>query len=124
YYATGYREHYGDVGYPTASGGHAKPGDAQFELSMDAWHRRQAENACLLGETKSGDRVLEIGCRHGRTLSFMRDSLGIEAYGIEPGIAEAEKARAAGISCFVGNIEDYDPGELRFDQIQSFHVLE
>ncbi len=124
YYATGYREHYGDIGYPLASGGFARPGDPHFDTAMDAWHRAQGENARMLAETKAGDLVLEIGCRHGRTLSLMRGALGIEAYGIEPGLEEAEKARQAGISCFVGTIEDYDPGELRFDQIQSFHVLE
>jgi SAM-dependent methyltransferase len=124
YYATGYREHYGDVAYPTPNGGSARPGDANFTAAMDAWHHNQAANARRLGETKAGDRVLEIGCRHGRTLALMRDGIGIEAYGIEPGLDEAEKARQAGISCFVGTIEDYDPGELRFDQIQSFHVLE
>jgi SAM-dependent methyltransferase len=124
YYAAGYREHYGDVAYPTVNGGIARPGDPNFASAMDAWHRGQARNARQLGETKPGDQVLEIGCRHGRTLALMKDELGIEAYGIEPGLAEAEKAQKAGISCFVGTIEDYDPGELRFDQIQSFHVLE
>ena len=124
YYADGDHEHYGDVKYPVAGGGFAKPGDAQFESAMDAWHQNQAANARALGETKAGDCVLEVGCRHGRTLSMMRDQLGIEAFGIEPGVEEAEKARKAGISCFAGTIEDYDPGETRFDQIQSFHVLE
>ncbi len=124
YYATGYREHYGDVRYPIPGGGFAKPGDPQFETAMDAWHQTQAANARALGETKAGDAVLEVGCRHGRTLSIMRDQLGIEAFGIEPGLDEAEKARNAGIPCFVGTIEDYDPGDTRFDQIQSFHVLE
>lgn len=124
YYATGYREHYGDIAYPTAGGGYAKPGDVAFGTAMDSWHRVQAGNARVLGETQPGDKVLEIGCRHGRTLALLRDEIGIEAYGIEPGLAEAEKATAAGISCFAGTIEDYDPGELRFDQIQIFHVLE
>jgi SAM-dependent methyltransferase len=124
YYAMGYREHYGAVGYPLAGGGHVKPGDERFDAAKDNWHRVQGENARMLGETKSGDRVLEIGCRHGRTLALMRDTLGIEPYGIEPGLEEAEKANQAGIACFAGTIEDYDPGELRFDQIQSFHVLE
>jgi SAM-dependent methyltransferase len=124
YYANGYREQYGDVAYPTKDGGHARPGDATFDSAMAAWHHTQALNARVLGESKAGDRVLEIGCRHGRTLAFMRDEYGIEAHGIEPGLAEAEKANQAGISCFAGTIEDYDPSELRFDQIQSFHVLE
>ena len=124
YYANGYREHYGDIGYPKPGGGYAKLDDPDFEATKDIWHRTQAGNAKKLGETKAGDRVLEIGCRHGRTLAIMRDELGIEPYGIEPGLGEAEKAKQAGIDCFVGTIEDYDPGELRFDQIQSFHVLE
>jgi 2-polyprenyl-3-methyl-5-hydroxy-6-metoxy-1,4-benzoquinol methylase len=124
YYATSYREHYGDIGYPTAGGGYAKPGDLAFDAAMDSWHRVQAGNARMLGETQPGDKVLEIGCRHGRTLALMRAELGIDAYGIEPGIAEAEKATAAGIHCFTGTIEDFDPGDLRFDQIQIFHVLE
>jgi SAM-dependent methyltransferase len=124
YYAMGYREHYGDVGYPVAGGGSAKPGDRNYGEALDTWHRVQASNACTLGETAPGDQVLEIGCRHGRTLGLMREALGIEAFGIEPGRDEAAKAIDAGIPCFVGTIEDYDPGELRFDQIQSFHVLE
>ena len=124
YYAVGYREHYGELGYPVASGGFAKPSDARYDAALEAWHRAQATNACALGETKPDDQVLEIGCRHGRTLALMTEAVGIQAFGIEPGLDEAAKAEKAGISCFVGTIEDFDPGELRFDQIQSFHVLE
>jgi len=124
YYATSYREHYSDIAYGAPGGGYSVPGDAQFEAAKDSWHQSQANNARALGETKVGDRVLEIGCRHGRTLALMRDAIGIEPYGIEPGLSEAQKAQEAGISCFAGTIEAYDPGELRFDQIQSFHVLE
>jgi len=124
YYASEYRDHYSDIGYGAPGGGYAVPGDPQFEAAKDAWHQSQADNARALGETKAGDRVLEIGCRHGRTLALMRDALGIEPFGIEPGLGEAQKAQEAGISCFAGTIEAYDPGELRFDQIQSFHVLE
>ncbi|HEX2670094.1 MAG TPA: class I SAM-dependent methyltransferase [Polyangiaceae bacterium] len=124
YYANQYRDHYSDIAYGAPSGGFAVPGDAQFEAAKDSWHVSQASKAQALGETKPGDRVLEIGCRHGRTLALMREAVGIEAFGIEPGLAEAQKAQEAGISCFAGTIEAYDPGDLRFDQIQSFHVLE
>ncbi|HEY3252353.1 MAG TPA: class I SAM-dependent methyltransferase [Polyangiaceae bacterium] len=124
YYATDYREHYSDIAYGTAGGGYALPGDLQFELVKDSWHQSQANNARALGETKAGDRVLEIGCRHGRTLALMRDAIGIEPFGIEPGLSEAAQAQEAGVSCFAGTIEAYEPGDLRFDQIQSFHVLE
>ena len=124
YYATQYRDHYSDIAYGAPGGGLAVPGDAQFEAAKDSWHVSQAGNARALGETKPGDRVLEIGCRHGRTLALMREAVGIEPFGIEPGLSEAQKAQEAGISCFAGTIEAYDPGDVRFDQIQSFHVLE
>jgi SAM-dependent methyltransferase len=124
YYATAYREHYSDIAYLAPDGGHVPPSDPRFEAAKETWHQWQANNSRTLGESKAGDRVLEIGCRHGRTLSLMREALGIEPYGIEPGVSEAQKAQEAGISCFAGTIEAYDPGPLRFDQIQSFHVLE
>jgi SAM-dependent methyltransferase len=124
YYASAYREHYQDIAYGAPDGGYAAPGDQQFETAKDAWHQAQANHARALGETKRGDRVLEVGCRHGRTLALMRDAIGIEPFGIEPGLNEAQNARDAGIPCFAGAIEAYDPGEARFDQIQSFHVLE
>lgn len=124
YYANQYRDHYSDIAYGAPGGGFAVPGDPQFETAKDSWHQSQAHNARALGETKSGDRVLEIGCRHGRTLALMREAIGVEPFGIEPGLGEAQQAREAGIPCFSGTIEAYDPGDTRFDQIQSFHVLE
>jgi SAM-dependent methyltransferase len=124
YYATAYREHYSDIAYGAPDGGYAVPGDAQFEAAKDTWHQAQADNSRALGETKPGDRVLELGCRHGRTLALMRDAIGIVPYGIEPGLSEAQQAQKAGIHCFAGTIEAFEPGALRFDQIQSFHVLE
>jgi SAM-dependent methyltransferase len=124
YYSGAYRLHYGQVRYPIAGGGSAAPGEPGYQAALESWHVQQASNALELGKTRPGARVLEIGCRHGRTLVIMRERLGITAYGIEPGPAEAEQARAAGVSCFTGALESYDPGDVRFDQIQSFHVLE
>ncbi len=120
YYASDYREHYNDVAYGAPGGGYAVPGDAQFEAAKDSWHQSQASNARALGETKPGDRVLEIGCRHGRTLALMRDAIGIEPYGIEPGLSEAQKAQEAGISCFAGTIEAYDPGNCASTKSRAF----
>ena len=124
YYATDYREHDRETGYFEPGGGCVRSGDAQFDATLETWHRAQAKAAQSLGETQPGDHVLEVGCRHGRTLAILRDALSIEAFGIEPSLEEAQKARASGISCFSGSIEEYDPAERRFDQIQSFHVFE
>lgn len=124
YYAGSYRKHYGDVRYPLSNGGAAGPGEAGYEEGLLAWHTNQANNSVALGKTAKGARVLEVGCRHGKTLTIMRDRFGVEPYGIEPGPEEAEQARAAGVDCQTGTIEEYSPGEIRFDQIQLFHVLE
>jgi SAM-dependent methyltransferase len=124
YYRSTYRKHYGSVGYIGPDGRRAAPGDEGYEAALQHWHEPQADNALALGETPSGARVLEIGCRHGRTLELMRERRRIEPFGVEPGEAEAEQARAAGITCFTGSLEEFEPGEQRFDQIQWFHVLE
>ena len=73
---------------------------------------------------REGAKVLEIGCRHGKTLELMRERRPLQAFGIEPGEDEAEQARHAGIDCFAGSLADYEPGERRFDLVQWFHVLE
>lgn len=124
YYRSTYRQHYGAVGYIGADGKRAAPGDAGYEAALEHWHRPQADNALLLGETETGASVLEIGCRHGRTLALMRERRGILPFGVEPGESEAEEARRAGVACFTGALEDYDPGSRTFDQVQWFHVLE
>ena len=70
-----------------------KPG---YEGALEAWHHTQAMNALQLGQIQRGDRVLEIGCRHGRTMMLMRDLMGIQPFGIEPGPEEAKQAEEAG----------------------------
>jgi 2-polyprenyl-3-methyl-5-hydroxy-6-metoxy-1,4-benzoquinol methylase len=124
YYRSTYRKHYGGVGYIGADGRRAAPGDAGYEAALYHWHSPQADNALALGETAPGARVLEIGCRHGKTLELMRERGGIVPFGVEPGESEAEEARRAGIDCATCALEAYDPGALRFDQVQWFHVLE
>lgn len=124
YYRSTYRKHYGGVGYMAPDGTRAVPGDVNYTEALYKWHSPQADNALALAETRAGARVLEIGCRHGKTLQLMKERRGIEPFGIEPGENEAQEARQAGVDCFTGSLEDYQPTGLRFDQVQWFHVLE
>jgi SAM-dependent methyltransferase len=124
YYRSTYRKHYGGVGYLAESGVSVSPGQPGYEQALHRWHSRQADNALVLSDAKPGARVLEIGCRHGKTLSLMRERRGIVPFGVEPGEREAEEARRAGIDCFTGSLEELEPGEGRFDLVQWFHVLE
>jgi SAM-dependent methyltransferase len=123
YYRSTYREHYGRIGY-TGAERPAWPGDPEHDNALETWHEQKAKNATLLTSPNVGARVLEIGCRRGKTLSLMRERCGILPFGVEPGEKDAEQARRDGIDCFTGQLEAYDPGALRFDQVQWFHVLE
>jgi SAM-dependent methyltransferase len=124
YYRSAYRKHYGGVGYLLPDGSTVSPGQEGFAATLRQWHESQAKVSIGLAQTKPGARVLEVGCRHALTLRLMRDTIGIDAHGIEPGESEAEEARSHGVTCFTGSVEDFDAGDVRFDQIQLFHVLE
>ncbi|MFO0567025.1 MAG: class I SAM-dependent methyltransferase [Polyangiaceae bacterium] len=126
YYAEEYRPHFEarGVGYVTQAGTTVTPDDPAFDAEKEAWHESQARTSWLLSRMRRGMRVLEVGCRHGRTLALQRERYGIEPFGIEPDRTEAAKARAAGIECHAGVLEEFEPGARRFDVIQIFHVLE
>ncbi len=124
YYGGPYRKHYGDAKYPAPGGGVVGQGQPGYAEALEAWHANQATNAANLVKFEAGAEVLEIGCREGRTLGILQSRSGIVAHGIEPGSEQATIAREAGIDCFAGVLENYEPGELRFDVIQLFHVLE
>jgi SAM-dependent methyltransferase len=124
YYRSTYRKHYGGVGYVGADGKATSPGDPGYEQALLGWHEQQAHNALAVTSPSPGASVLEVGCRHGKTLLLMQARAGIVPFGIEPGEEEAEQARQAGVDCFAGPLEAFEPGEQRFDQVQWFHVLE
>jgi len=102
----------------------AKPGTPEFELAIQQRGEIQADLALYLGKVQPGERILDVGCRRGRTLHSMMQKVDIQAYGIEPDENEAAMATSHGIQMHAGVIETFAPGDLRFDQIQMLHVLE
>lgn len=124
YYRSTYRTHYGAVAYVDDSGSAVQIGAPGYEKALLSWHQKQANNALSLVPLREGARVLEIGCRHGKTLALMRERRPLQAFGVEPDEDEAEQAREAGVDCFTGSLEDFEPGEQSFDHVQCFHVLE
>ena len=124
YYRGAYREHYKGVGRLRTDQTRIAPGSAESTEAAENKFEGQAQIVRGVADPAPGARVLEIGCQRGETLSRLAAELGIEAHGIEPSERDAEIARAAGVDCFAGPLEAYEPGERRFDLVQMFHVLE
>jgi 2-polyprenyl-3-methyl-5-hydroxy-6-metoxy-1,4-benzoquinol methylase len=74
-----------------------------------------------------GARVLEIGCGYGRLLELFH-SEGCAVEGVEPSedcaLFTSRKFAESGQVIFHGTLEQYDPGDRRFDLIVSSHVFE
>lgn len=132
YYRGPYREQYKNVKLPGINGGFVGPDDPGYMETRAARYSDQAIVSLQLGQLEPGARVLEVGCRDGQTLTHMQKLGGVEVFGVEPGPAEAEEARARGIDVFVGLLEELTLGEggnapgfpAELDQVQMFHVLE
>lgn len=122
-----YRSHYRSqhlIPMRLADGTFAYPHTPEYELAIDQRGQNQGKMALHIGETKAGDRVLDVGCRRGLALRTMKQSMELDVVGIEPGEHDAEIAAAHGIEMHIGVLETFDPGDHLFDQIQMFHVLE
>lgn len=122
-----YRSHYRSkhlISMRLDDGTLARPHTPEYEMAIEQRGQNQGKMAMHIGETKDGDRVLDVGCRRGLALRTMKQTVDIEAVGIDPGEEEADVATQHGIEMHVGMLETFDPGGKLFDQIQMFHVLE
>jgi 2-polyprenyl-3-methyl-5-hydroxy-6-metoxy-1,4-benzoquinol methylase len=75
-----------------------------------------------LGDRRPG-RFLDIGCGDGR-LMLAHQKLGWETAGIEPDSKAGERARAAGLDVYVGEIQSASFPEGSFDVVLLSHVIE
>ena len=82
-------------------------------------------------DVRPGDRVLEIGCGHGRAATFVCERLGqgrLTAIDRSPKMVAAAARRnskyvAAGTAEFlVATLEDLDLGDRRFDKVFAVRV--
>ncbi len=124
YYAEDYRAHYGSVRQPDRNGKLVAPGDPGWEAHLDHQAGVQAHNAGAGAGLGPGRRVLEVGSKDGRTLAAMRHRWGVEVQGVEPDDEQAGFAEARDVPTFTGVVEDFSPGDVRYDLIMLFQVLE
>lgn len=71
-------------------------------------------------------RILDVGCGDGRFLEVLRDfgSSEWELRGIDIDEQAVERAKARGIQAEFARLEDFDPGDERFDMVVQFQVIE
>jgi ubiquinone/menaquinone biosynthesis C-methylase UbiE len=62
-----------------------------------------------------GTKVLEIGCGHGRRLTWMRENLGFLCSGIEPSGEAVELAKSNGINAYQGTADELPFSDSTFD---------
>ena len=104
-------------------GSMALPGTPEYEDARVYRVEGLAANALGSGLVRPGDRVLDVGCRRGDVLMAMNRSVPIYMHGIEPDVKSSQEAELRGITMHNGVMETFEPGHLRFDQIQTFNVL-
>jgi SAM-dependent methyltransferase len=116
----------GDTNMGTSSTG--KPTE-QISLPLSERVYKNVGNPLVIAQVDAScRRVLDIGCGAGDNAAVLKQKLPhCEVFGITRSEAEAERARASMVQCWVGDIEGEIPPYLeqeRFDCLIFSHVLE
>lgn len=104
--------------------------ETQHERALVSFFRRRLEAMKVrvfgrfVGEGPR--RILDVGCGDGRFLKVLRDSGSDEweLEGIDIDEGAVERARAAGLEATHSRLEDFDPGDERYDMVVLFQVIE
>lgn len=99
-------------------------GDQYFDKVKAALLTGRANNAIALTYMQPGDRVLQLGCGAGETLTTQRDALGIECFGVELSEQLAQMAEENRVEVQVTSIDSPDFHFEELDEVQAFHFLQ
>ncbi len=98
--------------------------DPQFERVRNAQLTGRAHNAITLGYMQTGDRVLQLGCGTGETLSIQREVLGVDCFGVEVSTELAALATESRVDTTITTFDSPDFSFEELDVIESFHFLQ
>ena len=70
---------------------------------------------CNQMPVKKGVRVLEIGCGDGSRLSWLKNNLNMDCYGVEPSALAVKKACSKGLDVRQGTSDQLPFGDQNFD---------
>ena len=114
--ADAYKQFYIDVYRPLVSAYHGRLIDAR--TIQDEQRQYAAERAELLEPFLAGGSrrtLLDIGGSTGVVAHALAERFGLRASVLDPSPLEIEEARRLGLETIVGLIEEYEPGDRRFD---------
>jgi SAM-dependent methyltransferase len=113
-----YADFYRHVYRPLVSAYHGRTIDAET-VERDQVGYAEELVAALEAFLEDGRRetLLDVGGSTGVVADAVARRFGLAATVLDPAPDEAERAAARGLETVVGTIEDYDPGERRFDVV-------
>ena len=116
--AEAYADFYRSVYRPLVSAYHGRTIDAETVEREQVGYADELV-AVLEPFLEDGRRetLLDVGGSTGVVAEAVGRRFGLAATVLGPAPAEAERAAARGLETVVGTIEDYDPGERRFDVV-------
>ena len=94
--------------------------------AMDIANRRCNALALDLLDPRDGERILDVGCGTGATLSALRRRARCSCCGIEPSptmLAAARRRLGEGVALTTGRIEDMPAPDAAFDAVLALNVL-
>lgn len=98
--------------------------DPHYERVRNALLTGRAHNAITLGYMQTGDRVLQLGCGSGETLTIQREVLGVDCFGVEVSAELAAVASEARIETEVTCFDSPDFFFEELDVIEAFHFIQ
>lgn len=115
--ASGYAHFYASVYRPLVSAYHGRRIDAEtVQVEQRAYAAELGE--FLLPLLKKEPRtILDVGGSTGAVAGVVAEALGAEATVLDPSPDELAVAAGAGMETIAGLVEDFDPGERRWDLV-------
>ena len=72
---------------------------------------------------KKGD-LLEVGCSVGTMLKIIKEKSKFNVYGVDPSMWAFEKSREKGLKVYQKTLEEYEPGNKKYDVVLNFETIE
>ncbi|MBM3778560.1 MAG: class I SAM-dependent methyltransferase [Acidimicrobiia bacterium] len=123
--AEAYGRFYRDTYRPLVSAFHGRLIDA---TTIQGEQREYAaERAALLAPWLAGSglrTLLDIGGSTGIVAHHLAERFGLDAAVLDPAPLEVDEARKLGLETIAGLVEEYDPGDRRFDVVALFQTVD